>query len=108
MPTIWPSSSGELEVGGDERLALLLVAPVDGEREQLPVGVGVDVARDADEVVDVGPPGAIALGHLDRVAQQLLLRLRPQLADAVECELAALPALSVHAVLELVHGDLAE
>ena len=65
-PTILPELLGraraagrqQLEVGGHERLALLLVAAVDREREQLPVGVRVDVARRADEVRDVGPPGA--------------------------------------------------
>ena len=98
----------QLEVVGHERLALLLVAAVDGEREQLAVGVGVDVARDADEVVDVGPPAAVVVGDLDGVAQQLLLGLRPQLADVVERELAVLAALVVDARLELIHGDLAE
>src|SRR3954452_12633784 len=39
----------QLEVGGHERLALLLVAAVDGERQQLPVGVRVHVARGGDE-----------------------------------------------------------
>ena len=53
----------QLEVGRDEGLALLLVAAVDGEREQLAVGVGVDVARDADEVVDLGPPAAVVVGE---------------------------------------------
>ena len=92
MPTISPellrrqraAGGQQLEVGGREVLALLLVAAVDGEREQLPVGVGVDVARRVDEVGHVGPPGAVALGDLDRVAEQLLLRLGPQRADAVE------------------------
>src|SRR5581483_4860610 len=51
----------QLEVARDERLALLEVARVDRQREQLPVGVGVDVARRRDEVRDVGPPRAIAV-----------------------------------------------
>ena len=43
----------QLEVAGHEVRALLLVAPVDRQGEQLPVGVGVHVARRADEVRDV-------------------------------------------------------
>ena len=48
----------QLEVARHEVLALLEVAAVDAEREQLAVGVGVDVARRADEVRHVGPPHA--------------------------------------------------
>ena len=86
-PTIAPSSSGEhraagaqhLDVGGDEALALLLVAAIDREREQVPEGVGVDVAGRVDEVRHVGPPGAVVGGELDRVAEQVGLgrRARP-------------------------------
>ena len=57
--------------------ALLLVARVDRQREQLAVGVRVDVAGRADEVRDVGPPRAVALGDLDRVAEQLAPASRP-------------------------------
>ena len=116
MPTISPSSSGlreppgakQLEVALGELGALLDVALVDRERQQLPVGVGVDVARGVHEVRDVGPPAAVAVGHLDRVAEQVRLRLRPQLAEAIHRELALLAALVVREALELVHRDLAE
>ena len=57
---------------------------------------------------DVGPPGAVALGDLDRVAEQLGLGLGPELADALDRELALVAARGVDAVLELVHRDLAE
>ena len=70
-----PAGAQQLEVGGHERLALLLVAAVDRERQQLAVGVRVDVARRADEVRDVGPPRAVVVRQLDRVAEQLALRL---------------------------------
>ncbi len=57
---------------------------------------------------DVGPPGAVALGDLDRVAEQLGLRLGPELVDAVDRELAFGATRVVDPVLELVHRDLAE
>ena len=41
---------------------------------------------------DVGPPGAVALGDLDGVAEQLLLGLRPQVAEALDRQLALLAA----------------
>ena len=73
------AAAGEhLEVVGDDLLAALDVEAVDRERQQLPVGVGVDVAGRADEVGDVGPPGAVALGDLDGVAEQLGLASRPR------------------------------
>ncbi len=48
----------QLQVPRDERLALLAVAAVDREREQLPVRVGVHVPGRVDEVRDVGPPAS--------------------------------------------------
>ena len=66
----------QLEVARHEVLALLEVAAVDAERQQLAVGVGVDVARRADEVRHVGPPQPVAVGDLHRVAEHLGLRLR--------------------------------
>ena len=73
-----PARAEQLDVLGLEARALLLVAAVDRQREQLPVGVRVDVAGGGDEVGDVGPPRLVALGDLDRVAEQLLLRLAPR------------------------------
>src|SRR4051794_24486778 len=40
-----PAGAEQVEVGGDEALALLLVARVDRQREQLAVRVRVDVSR---------------------------------------------------------------
>ena len=48
----------QVHVVGLEAGALLLVAAVDRQREQLPVRVRVHVAGGGDEVGDVGPPGA--------------------------------------------------
>jgi len=59
-------------------------------------------------VRDVRPPRAVALGHLDRVAEHRGLGLRPQLAEALDRELALLAPRRVHGVLEPVHRDLAE
>src|SRR5215216_6176212 len=98
----------QLQVRRDELLAVLLVAAVDGECEQLPVGVRVDVAGCVDEVRDVRPPAAVALGHLDGVAEHLLLRLGPERADAVERQLALRAPRRVRQVLEAVHRDLPE
>src|SRR5947207_153140 len=80
----------------------LPVALVDAERQQLPVGVGVDVAGRVDEVRDVAPPRAVALGHLDGVAEEVVLGARPQLAEALDAELALLAARRVDGVLEAV------
>ena len=99
-PTIAPELLGavraacgeQLEIARHELRAELLVALVDRQREQLAVGVGVDVAGAADEVRDVGPPRAVALGQLDGVAEQLVLALGPQLAEALDRELALLAA----------------
>src|SRR5581483_2930411 len=46
----------EVDVLLDERRALLEVAVVDRQREEVPERVGVDVARRVDEVADVAPP----------------------------------------------------
>src|SRR5262249_43469195 len=54
----------QLEVLRYELGAALLVGPVDRQRQQLPVRVGVDVPGRAHEVRDVRPPGAVALGDL--------------------------------------------
>ena len=88
MPTIRPSSSGRHRAAGGAARGRPARTPRPPPRtgrrprgEQLPVGVRVDVARGADEVGHVGPPGCVALGDLDRVAQQLLLGLGPQLAE---------------------------
>src|SRR5215211_6539969 len=51
-----PARAQELQVGGDERLAQLLVATVYRERQQVAVGVGVHIPRRVDEVPDVRPP----------------------------------------------------
>src|SRR6202035_2538984 len=87
------AGSEQLEVAGNELGAGLLVALIDRQRQQLPVGVGVDVAGAADEVRDVGPPGAVALGQLDRVAEHLGLAVGPQLAEARDRQLALLAPL---------------
>ncbi len=57
---------------------------------------------------DVGPPAPVALGDLDRVPEQLLLRLGPQRVDPVDRELALLAPRGVDQVLEAVHRHLAE
>ena len=96
MPTICAELLGaaraagaqQLEVAGHERLALVDVALVDRQRQQLAVRVGVDVARRRDEVRHVGPPRAVALGERDAVAEHLDLRLRPQLVEALDRQLA--------------------
>src|SRR3954447_16930727 len=88
-----PAGAQHLHVAGDEALALLDIALVDRQREQLAVRIGVDVAGCGREVVHVGPPGAVAVGDLHRVAEQLLLGLGPQLAYPVWRQLAGLAAL---------------
>src|SRR5436190_21814850 len=98
----------QLDVARDERLALFEVAAIDRECEQLAVRVRVDVARRADEMRHVGPPRAVVLGDLDAVGQELLLGLRPEVAEAVDAELALRAARGVRELLEAVHGDLAE
>ena len=50
----------------------------------------------------------VAVGHLDRVAEQLDLGLGPELAEALDRQLALGAAGGVDLVLELVHRDLAE
>src|SRR5205085_3569797 len=52
----------QLEVARGKRAPLLEVAAVDREGQQLPVCIRVHVARGVDEVGDVGPPHAVALG----------------------------------------------
>ena len=99
----------QLEIAGDERLALLEVAAVGREREQLAVGVGVDVARGVDEVRDVGPPHPVAVGDLAPSRRTA----RPgvsthDLADPVDRQLALGAAPGVDEVLEAVHRHLAE
>ena len=97
-PTIAPELLGrpraagaeQVEVGGHEALALLLVAPVHRQREQVAVGVRVHVAGRVDEVRDVGPPGAVVVVELDGVAEQVRLRRQPQLAEALDRQLALL------------------
>src|SRR5438132_8184381 len=89
-----------LEVSGHELGAGLLVALVHRQREQLAVGIRVHVARAADEVRDVGPPRAVAVGQLDRVAEHLRLALGPELAEAFDGELALLAAPRLDEALE--------
>ena len=116
MPTISPSFSGvreppgaeHLQVAGHELLAHLAVAAVDGERQQLAVGVGVHIARRVDEVGDVGPPRVVALGDLHGVAEHLTLTLNPSLRDVLDGELALAAAARVDEVLEAVHRHLPE
>ena len=98
----------QLEVRRHELGAALLVLAVHGEREQLAVRVRVHVPGRADEVRDVRPPRAVALGDLDRVAEHVGLRLGPELTEAVDGQLAPLATLGVHRVLEAVHRDLTE
>ncbi len=57
---------------------------------------------------DVGPPGAVPLGDLDRRAEHVGLRRRPELAEPIDGQLALLTALRVHGILEAVHRDLPE
>jgi hypothetical protein len=59
-------------------------------------------------VGDVGPPDPVVVGHLDGVAEQLLLRVRPELADPRQRELALLAPGGVGEMLEAVHRDLPE
>ncbi len=98
----------QLEVLRHELRAALLVAVIYRQRQQLAVSVGVDVAGRADEVRDVGPPRAVAVGDLHGVAQQLGLALDPQLAEPLHRQLALAATGGVHEVLEAVHRDLAE
>ena len=77
----------ELEVRLDHRVALLHVAAVDREREEVAVRVGVDVPRRAREVRDVAPPRRVPLDR-DRVAEERGLRLDPELADPLGRDLA--------------------
>src|SRR5437588_5242772 len=98
----------QLEVARHELGPYLLVTLIDGQRQQLSVGVRVHVAWAADEMRDVGPPRAVALRDLDGVAEHLRLALRPELAEALYRELALLATLRVNEVLEAVHRDLAE
>ena len=57
---------------------------------------------------DVRPPAAVAVGQLDRIAQQLGLALQPQVAQALDRQLAAVAALGVDELLEAVHRHLTE
>ena len=57
---------------------------------------------------DVAPPGPVSVGDVDRVADHGLLRGGPQLAEALDRQLALLSAGGVHGVLEAVHRHLAE
>ena len=68
----------QVEVLRHEVGARLLVARVHRQREQLAVRVRVHVAGRADEVRDVRPPRAVALGDLDRVAEHVGLRSAPR------------------------------
>ena len=98
----------QLQVARDERLALCGEAAVRRQRQQLAIGVGVDVAGRVDEVGDVGPPDPVAVGDLHRVAEQLGLAVEPELADPVGGQLALVAAAGVHQVLEAVHRHLPE
>src|SRR5688500_8225011 len=82
----------QVEIRRDEALALLLVPAVDGEREQVAVGVRVDVAGRVDEVPDIRPPDAVVVVELDAVAEEVRLRREPQLVEAVDRQLASLAA----------------
>ena len=115
-PTIAPSSSGERDppaasssrYRGTKSSPCCSYAAVHRQREQLPVRVRVHVAGRAHEVRDVRPPGAVALGDLDRVAEHRGLRVGPRLVELLDRQLALVAPLRVHAVLEAVHRDLAE
>src|SRR6185437_10254010 len=87
LGTFRAAGGEQLEVPRHERGALLLVALVHRQREQLAVGVCVHVAGAADEEWNVGPPRAIALRQLDGVAEQLALALRPQPAQPLDRQL---------------------
>src|SRR6267378_1896188 len=95
-----PAASGP---AGLLRQRLLLVAAEDGKGEQVPEGVGVDVARRSDEMGDVAPPDPVAVGDVDGVAQHGLLDVYPQGVEAVGGELALGTPGVVDAVLEAVH-----
>ena len=72
-----PAGRQQLEVGGHERRAAAPRSGVHREGEQLAVGVGVHVAGRRDEVRDVAPPRAVAVGELDRVAEHRVCVSRP-------------------------------
>ncbi|SNQ51160.1 hypothetical protein FRACA_620009 [Frankia canadensis] len=56
----------------------------------------------------VAPPGAVAVGQFDRVAEQVKLGGRPRLVEPFHRQLALGATRAVHGLLELVHRGLAE
>src|SRR5262249_9442618 len=60
----------QLEIARDERVALLAVALVERQHEQLAEHVRVAVEAAVDEVRDVAPSPAVRRNHLHRVAVQ--------------------------------------
>ncbi len=83
----------QLEVPGHEVGALLLVRAVHREREQADrTNTRIHVARGAHEVRDVRPPGAVAVGDLDRVTEHRCLGRRPLVVELLDRELTLLPA----------------
>src|SRR5215210_2054154 len=103
-----PAGAQQVEVRLDERLALVDVAPVDREREEIAERVRVDVARRLNEVRYVAPPDPVVVGDLHGVAEHPPLLGAPELADPLDGQLTLLAAAGVDRVLEAVHRDLAE
>src|SRR5262249_31909658 len=79
----------QVEIGRDERGALLAVALVEREHEQLAEDVGVAVEPTVDEVRDVAPSPAVRRNHLDRVTVQACVLAPPEIADRLRTERAA-------------------
>ena len=56
----------------------------------------------------VGPPHAVAVGHVHGVAEELRLGLGPELVDAVHRQFALGSPARMHEVLEAIHRHLPE
>src|SRR6185369_10237119 len=64
-----------------EPCALQLILPVDRQHEQLGEGIGVAVETGVDEVGDIAPAPSVGIDHLDRIAEQLAVLLKPEFTD---------------------------
>ena len=87
----------QFEILRNERITDLLVPLVHRERQQLAVGVGVHVAGGVDEMGDVTPPGAVALGDLHGIAEHGLLRVTPDAIEVVDRQFTVIATVAVDA-----------